>query len=65
MVHWIRLNTLNTGSESLIPGWETKIPCALWHGQRKKQPKKKNNRCISLCRTRYPCLFILYLGVLD
>ena len=33
-VHWLRLCTFNAGGRVLIPGWGTKIPHALWHGQK-------------------------------
>ena len=41
VVHWLRLCTSNPGSTGLIPGWETKIPHAVWCDQRKKKGKKK------------------------
>ena len=37
MDHWLRLCTSNAGFVSLIPGQETKIPHALWRGQKKKK----------------------------
>ena len=47
VVQWLRLLTSNAGMQwglSLIPGWGTKIPCAVWCGQKRK---KKNAYGIS------------------
>lgn len=42
MVWWLRFPASNAGGMSLMPGQGTKIPCATWHGQKKK--KKVNNQ---------------------
>ena len=34
MVHWLRLHASSMGAVGLIPGWDTKIPHAMWHGQK-------------------------------
>ena len=34
VVHWLRLHASSMGALGLIPGWETKIPHAMWHGQK-------------------------------
>ena len=39
VVQWLRLHAANTQSVDLIPGQGTKIPHAVWHGQ--KDEKKK------------------------
>ena len=36
MVQWVGLGAF-TARTSLIPGWGTKIPQAMWHGQKKKK----------------------------
>ena len=41
MVQWLRLNASSAEGTVLIPGQGTKIPNALWHGQKKKKKKKK------------------------
>ena len=33
-VQWFRLCPSNAGGVGLIPGWGTKIPCAMWHGKK-------------------------------
>ena len=46
MVLWLRFHASNAGGKDSIPGQGTKIPQAVWHGQKKKQKlkkKKKNN----------------------
>ena len=40
VAHWLRLYTSNTGCVGLIPGWDTKISHAVWHGQRNEKKKK-------------------------
>ena len=35
MVQWLRLHTSNAGGMGFIIGQETKIPHALWWGQKK------------------------------
>ena len=39
MVQWLRLNASSAEGTVLIPGQGTKIPNALWHGQKKKKLK--------------------------
>ena len=34
VVQWVRLYSSNIGGEGLIPGWETKIPHAVWCSQK-------------------------------
>ena len=41
-VKWLRLYATTTGGEGSIPGWETKIPHAMQHGQ--KTLKKERNK---------------------
>ena len=41
-VQWLRLHVSTEGGMGSIPGWGTKIPYAVWHGQKKK--KKKGRR---------------------
>ena len=36
MVQWLRLSAPPARGAGLIPGWRTKIPRALWRGQKKK-----------------------------
>ena len=35
VVQWLRLHASNAGGTGSIPGWGTKIPHALWSGQKK------------------------------
>ena len=39
-VQWLRLCASTAGGTGLIPGWGTKTPHALWHGQKQKQTNK-------------------------
>ena len=34
VVWWLRLHASIAGDMGLIPDWGTKIPCAVWHGQK-------------------------------
>ena len=46
VVLWLRFHASNAGGKDSIPGQGTKIPQAVWHGQKKKKAeikKKKNN----------------------
>ena len=44
-VQWLRLHASNAGAVGLIPGWETKIPHVMQHGQKiKKKIKKETKR---------------------
>ena len=36
MVQWLRLRAFTAEGAGSIPGQETKIPQAVWHGQKKK-----------------------------
>ena len=36
-VQWLRLHASNAGAEGWIPGWGTKIPHAMWRGQKEKK----------------------------
>ena len=36
VVQWLRLGTSNAGDASLIPGYETEIPCDMQCGQKTK-----------------------------
>ena len=40
VVQWLRLPTPNAAGMSLILGQGTKIPHAVWHGQKKKKKFK-------------------------
>ena len=46
LVQWLGLHASTAGGMGSIPGWGTKVPCAVWHGQKifknKKIKKKKN-----------------------
>ena len=49
MVQWLRLHASNAGAPGSIPGWGTKIPQAMWHGQRNPQTqnlKPDNNLAV-------------------
>ena len=35
VVQWLGLRTLTAKDLGLIPGWGTKMPQAVWHGQKK------------------------------
>ena len=37
VAQWLRLCTSTEGGAGSIPGGETKIPHAMWHGQKKKK----------------------------
>ena len=37
VVHWLRLHASNAGGMGSIPGGGTKIPHAMWHGQKEKK----------------------------
>ena len=37
VVHWLRLCAPDAESPGLIPGWGTKIPHVIWHGQKVKK----------------------------
>ena len=39
-VQWLRLHASTAGGTGSIPGCGTKIPHAMWHGQKKKKKKK-------------------------
>ena len=39
VVQWLKLHDFNAGDMGSIPGWETKIPHAVRHGQKKKKKK--------------------------
>ena len=41
MVQWLRLCALTLEGLSSIPGWGTKIPQAMWHGQKKEKQTNK------------------------
>ena len=43
-VQWLRLRASNAGGEGSIPGQGTKIPHAMWWGQ-KKQKEKHHDLC--------------------
>ena len=38
-VQWLELHTFTAKGPSLIPGWGTKIPLAMQHGQNKTNKK--------------------------
>ena len=41
VVQWLRLYTSKAGGTGLIPGWGTKIPYAMWHGQKIKRNSRR------------------------
>ena len=43
-VQWLGLDALTAEGPGLIPGWRTKIPQAVRHGQKKKKVRKKRNQ---------------------
>ena len=46
MVQWLGLHASTAGGNSLIPLWGTKIPHAMWCGQKKKSSLgKKKGGC--------------------
>ena len=44
MVQWLRLHATNAEGAGSIPGQGTKIPHAMWHGQKKKKTLKMSLR---------------------
>ena len=42
-IQWLGLHASNAGGVGSIPGWGTKIPHAVQHGQRKERKKRKGN----------------------
>ena len=50
-VQWLRLHASNAGAVGLIPGWETKIPHVMQHGQKIKKKIKKQREAE---RVRHP-----------
>ena len=44
MVRWLALSTFTAGVLGLIPGWETKIPQAVQHRQKKREKKKRKEK---------------------
>ena len=59
MVHWLKLCISNAGSTGSVPGWETKIPCAVWCGQRGNKGEKKRYEKYGTC----PKMQILIDGI--
>ena len=47
-VQWLRLCTSNVGGLGSIPGWGTKIPCAIWYSQKERKKKKKQRQRLFL-----------------
>ena len=41
MAHWLRLHASTARGTSVVPGWGTKIPHAVWHSQKKKKKERK------------------------
>lgn len=41
VVQWVRLQVFNAMDMSFIPGWGTRIPCAMENSQKKKKEKEK------------------------
>ena len=39
MVQWLRLHATNAGDSNSIPDWGTKIPHAVWYGQKKEKKR--------------------------
>ena len=52
VVQWLRLHASSAGGVGSIPVWETKIPHATWHGQK----KKKN---VILLHVKYHLILVL------
>ena len=57
VVLWLRFHASNAGGKDSIPGQGTKIPQAVWHGQKKKAEIKKKKR-ITLKKKESICLNI-------
>ena len=51
-VQWLRLCTSSAGGEGLIPGYESKIPRALQHGQEKGGGLQMGQRSYLVLRTQ-------------
>ena len=43
VVQWLRLHASTAGGMGLIPGWETKIPRAVWHSQNIRINQNQNS----------------------
>ena len=41
VAQWLRLHASSAGGVGSIPGWGTKIPHSVWHGQKKKKNYNK------------------------
>ena len=54
VVQWLRLHASNAGTVGSIPGQGTKIPYAVWHGQKIK--KKKSLSKGKFCSSSFPLL---------
>ncbi|KAB0338912.1 hypothetical protein FD755_025110, partial [Muntiacus reevesi] len=47
---WLGLSTFTTLGLGSIPGWVTKIPQAVWCGQKKKNKKTQENEKVAQCK---------------
>ena len=58
MVQWLRLHAANAGGAGSIPGWGTRIPHAVRHGQRIKQQQQQQ---IYIYGTNWEEIFVTYI----
>ena len=58
-VQWLRLHASNAGAAGLIPGWETKIPHVMQHGQKIKKRERKKQREAERVRHPSPSTWML------
>ena len=66
MVRWLALSTFTAGVPGLIPGWETKIPQAVQHRQKKREKKKNERKNLTKINKKQPeweriCFKCLYV----
>ena len=52
-VKWLELHTFTAKGPSLIPGWGTKIPLAMQHGQNKTNKKTQKHKS-QKTKNKYP-----------
>ena len=57
MIQWLRLRASSSGDPGSILGWETKIPPAMWHSQRKQSstPVALNKVVLGRHFGKHPC----------
>ena len=57
-VQWLGLRTSTAGSTGLIPGWRTRIPQAVQHGQKNKNKKRLKMWLLEYLKlSRWPLYF--------